>query len=245
MSERRIAILIDADNVSYQYASTIIDEANALGMPIIKRAYGDWTQKQLNNWAECCKESAIKMMEAPYNTSGKNSSDIALVIDAMEICYTGGVEGFCIASSDGDFTSLVMRLVELDKFVVGMGMNTTPRSMINACNEFRILDSIFKVSEGSKVVSAKETKVGTQTLDVIVKVIEENSDDNGWLLLTRFKPLIVKQLPDFDERTFGYKKLKPFMESLGHTIEIKCIEDTNNPMGSTLVYVRVRRKKRK
>lgn len=144
--ELKIAILIDAENISSKYASIILQEAASLGNVIYKRIYGDWTTTHLNSWKKVLLENAVQPIQQFSNTIGKNSSDSALIIDAMDLLYQNNLDAFCIVSSDSDFTRLASRLRESQMFVLGMGEKKTPRSFISACNKFSYLDLLYRAA---------------------------------------------------------------------------------------------------
>lgn len=153
--EMKLAVLIDAENIASKYIEVILREANALGNIVYKRIYGNWTAPQMGSWKDVILDNAIQPIQQYNNTSGKNSSDSSLIIDAMDLLYLGTLDGFCIVSSDSDFTRLATRLRESQMFVLGMGEKKTPRSFISACNKFSYLDIIYS---SSKVEEAKESQ---------------------------------------------------------------------------------------
>lgn len=140
MDEKKFAVLIDSDNVSHRYVKTIMDEITNVGVPTIKRIYGDWTTAEKQSWKKLLLEYALTPMQQYSYTSGKNSTDSAMIIDAMDILYTGDVDGFCLASSDSDFTKLATRLREAGKIVIGMGERKTPVPFVKACSQFKYID---------------------------------------------------------------------------------------------------------
>ena len=146
--DKKFALLIDAENISPQYIDIILSEANNLGNVIYKRIYGNWTSPQMGSWKSTILDNAIQPVQQYSNTSGKNSSDSALIIDTMDLLYRTQLDGFCIVSSDSDFTRLASRLRESDKYVLGMGESKTPRSFISACNRFLYLDVLHAESNG-------------------------------------------------------------------------------------------------
>jgi hypothetical protein len=145
--EMKIAVLIDAENISGKYVNVILSEANNLGNVIYKRIYGDWTSNQMGAWKKVVLDNSIQPIQQYSNVSGKNSSDSSLIIDAMDLLYQGRADGFCIVSSDSDFTRLASRLREAEKYVLGMGEQKTPRSFISACNKFSYLDILYAAME--------------------------------------------------------------------------------------------------
>ncbi len=149
-NEMRVAVLIDAENIPSKYADTILQEATRLGNVIIKRIYGNWTMQNMSSWKKQILEYAIHPIQQFSNTTGKNSSDSALIIDAMDLLYEKDLDAFCIVSSDSDFTRLASRLRESEKYVLGMGEQKTPRSFISTCNKFAYLDLLQKDKNNSK-----------------------------------------------------------------------------------------------
>lgn len=237
--EMKVAVLIDAENISAKYVNVILSEANNLGGVIYKRIYGDWTSSQMGSWKSVILENSIQPIQQYSNVSGKNSSDSSLIIDAMDLLYQGRVGGFCIVSSDSDFTRLASRLREAEMYVLGMGEQKTPRSFISACNKFSYLDLLYDTgakrelvpAAGSKEKSAadrdagrekkpepKSEKTGSDLKSIkkaLRELTEENSDDDGWILSGILGQLLMRRFPDFDARNFGCKKFVPFICSLG------------------------------
>ena len=236
-SEMKIAVLFDAENIAGKYTEVILNEANNLGNVIIKRIYGDWTSRQMSSWKEDNLNNSIQPIQQYSNVSGKNSSDSALIIDAMDLLYEGRVGAFCIVSSDSDFTRLAARLRESEKYVLGLGEQKTPQSFISACNKFSYIDLLYaaaqpappepvkssagksagKIKKLPEVEKAPEAKAGSD-LELVKRTLtelaEENSEDDGWILSSRLGELIGKKMPDFDVRNFRYKKFVQFVESL-------------------------------
>lgn len=166
MDDKKFAILIDSDNVSHKYIKIIVDEITNVGVPTIKRIYGDWTSGK-THWKNVLLEYALTPMQQYNYTTGKNSTDSAMIIDAMDILYTGDVDGFCIASSDSDFTKLATRLREAGKIVIGMGEKHTPQPFVKACSQFKYLDLIAaNNSEKSTKTTTKNSKTTTKTATV-------------------------------------------------------------------------------
>ena len=237
-AERKVAVLFDAENIASKYTPVILNEANALGSVIIRRIYGDWTAREMSSWKQVILDHSIQPIQQYRNVSGKNSSDSALIIDAMDLLYQGRVDAFCIVSSDSDFTRLAARLRESEKFVLGLGEQKTPQSFISACSKFAYLDLLYEAAqpekperrEKTKSKSRKKTEAqpavkppvpesrGGSDLDVVretlVKLAEENSSDDGWILSSKLAELLTRKLPDFDVRNFRYKKFVQFVESL-------------------------------
>ena len=243
--DRRIAVLIDADNVSDKYIKSIIDEVSNHGTPTYKRIYGDWTKPQLSSWKTVLLNHSITPIQQYSYTTGKNATDAALIIDAMDILYSRNVDGFCIVSSDSDFTKLAARLREAGMYVLGMGEEKTPKPFIAACEKFKYLEVLTAVTvdrpevNKNKVNVTAETKAGMITkeelVDVIRNIINEISDEDGWAFLGELGSMLNKRYPDFDTRNYGFSKLTPFVSSLKQ-FEIRS-RKTNNPSVS-LKYIR-------
>ena len=249
--DKKIAVLIDADNVSEKYIKYIIDEISNHGTPTYKRIYGDWTKPQLAPWKNVLLNYSISPIQQYSYTTGKNSTDAALIIDAMDILYSKNVDGFCIVSSDSDFTKLAARLREAGMYVIGMGEKKTPTPFISACEKFKYLEVLASMASAPiEAASVKETqkqgetkqeepKVGMtgkdKLIEVIKTIINEISDEDGWAFLGEVGSILNKRYPDFDTRNYGYTKLTPFVSSLKH-FEIRSTK-TSNP-SITLKYIR-------
>ena len=155
-TERKVAVLFDAENIASKYTPVILNEANALGSVIIRRIYGDWTAREMSSWKQVILDHSIQPIQQYRNVSGKNSSDSALIIDAMDLLYQGRVDTFCIVSSDSDFTRLAARLRESEKFVLGLGEQKTPQSFISACSKFAYLDLLYEAAQPEKAEKAEK-----------------------------------------------------------------------------------------
>lgn len=238
--EMKLAVLIDAENISNKYIDVILSEANNLGNIVYKRIYGNWTTPQMASWKNIILDNAIQPIQQYSNTIRKNSSDSALIIDTMDLLYQSDLDAYCIVSSDSDFTRLASRLRESQKYVLGMGESKTPRSFISACNKFLYLDVLFE--EAGEEPVEHETSIphdrektshsseyrhnGQDAFDntlgkdlstiklALIKLTEENSDEDGWIFSGTLGNLLNKQFSDFDVRNFGFKKFVPFIESL-------------------------------
>ncbi len=215
--EKRIAVLLDADNISPKYISAILAEIINHGVATYKRIYGDWTKPQLTSWKEELLSHSISPIQQYNYTTGKNSTDSALIIDAMDILYSGNVDGFCIVSSDSDFTRLASRLRESGMFVLGMGEAKTPKPFVAACESFKYLESLAKENLPAAKQEETATVQGAMRRDDLMqeirKIIEEKSDDNGWITLADLGNLLNRRFSDFDSRNYGYPKLLHFIKS--------------------------------
>ncbi len=245
-SELRLAVLIDADNVPYNNVKGMLEEIAKLGTPTFKRIYGDWTKPTVSGWKSVLLENAITPIQQYSYTSGKNATDSAMIIDAMDILYTQKVEGFCIVSSDSDFTRLATRLRESGMKVIGIGEKKTPNPFIVSCDKFIYLE-ILKPQEvsaetstekkkGSNVKNPTLSKVDKKTTDLISDSINDVADETGWAFLGDVGSMVIKKKPDFDPRNFGFSKLTPMLKSLKKYFEVD--ERETDKSNSKLVYIR-------
>ena len=237
----KIAVLIDADNVPSGQVKEMMEEIAKYGNPTIKRIYGDWTKPQLAKWKNVLLENAINPMQQYGYTSGKNATDSAMIIDAMDILYSERVNGFCIVSSDSDFTKLATRLREAGMMVIGMGEKKTPDPFIVACDKFIYLEILQKQSEEptdqiNKTTSSPQVdKVNPKLIRLIASTISDLADDDGWAFLGDVGNLLQKKQPNFDARNYGFQKLTPLIKSI-NAFEI---EQRENQRGRfKLIYVR-------
>lgn len=329
-SEPRFAILIDADNISEKYIKIILDEVSNAGVATYKRIYGDWTSQRLVSWKNCLLENSIIPIQQYSYTYGKSATDSAMIIDAMDILYSGHVDGFAIVSSDSDFTRLAARLRESGMQVIGMGEQKTPEPFISACNQFKYLDLLYaaqraeakeeaeaereteaaaeapakkKTGKGTAKKAIKDEGVPTQKKlkakssgvekaadkqaapekaaarpkrspgdmggevplaagteadlgDVefselsraarrrhmkrirtaVDSVIDQFSDEEGWVFLGTIGSELPKRLPDFDARNYGYRKLSPFLKSMG----VYEFDERANASGAKAMYLRIK-----
>lgn len=240
----RLAVLIDADNVPYSNVKGMMEEIAKYGTPTFKRIYGDWTKPTVSGWKNVLLENAITPIQQYSYTSGKNATDSAMIIDAMDILYSGKVDGFCIVSSDSDFTRLATRLREAGMKVFGIGQKKTPNPFIVACDKFIYMEIIAvpeaEVSESPqakahKAPKASVAKLNKDTLTLIAATIDDLADENGWAFLGEVGNLLLKKQPDFDPRNFGFPKLTPLIKSLSR-FEIDKRE--TDKAGIKLVYIR-------
>ena len=297
--DTRFAVLIDADNISEKYIRIILEETASLGIATYKRIYGDFTSPHLNNWKTVLLDNSIIPMQQYGYTTGKSSTDSAMIIDAMDILYSGNVGGFCIVSSDSDFTRLAARLREAGMIVIGMGEAKTPKAFIAACNQFKYLDILYAnnlkelASESRKnrekarklretlandqQASAKTVEASSKSepssrsrrrqpkeevkedpireeaheepapappvdldtiTDAILAIVEEFSDDDGWIIISDVGNQLAKRYPDFDVRNYGHKKLSSFLQSLS-SLEVRR-ERGSGSRNSQLIFVRIR-----
>ncbi|MBX3165734.1 MAG: NYN domain-containing protein [Bacteroidetes bacterium] len=223
MTEDKLAVLIDADNVPYSNVKEMLAEIAKNGTPTIKRIYADWTKSTVSGWKNVLLENAITPIQQYSYTTGKNSSDSALIIDAMDILYSGKVNGFCIVSSDSDFTRLATRLREAGMTVIGFGEKKTPQPFISACDKFIYLEILKTVAAESKATTKpiakpkkKEpiSKVDSETIRIITESVNDLADETGWTFLGSLGNYILKKKPDFDPRNYGFTKLLPLIKDI-------------------------------
>jgi uncharacterized LabA/DUF88 family protein len=236
-----LAVLIDGDNIPSAYVKEMMEEIAKYGNPTIKRIYGDWTKPTLAKWKNLLLENAITPIQQYGYTTGKNATDSAMIIDAMDILYSEKVNGFCLVSSDSDFTRLATRLREAGMQVIGIGEKKTPNPFIVACDKFiyiEILKNQLKdrVSENEKE-STKDSvdKVTAKDIKLIATTIRDLSDDDGWAFLGDVGGLLQKKQPNFDPRNYGFPKLTPLIKSIGK-FEIEKREGSKGR--NTLIYVK-------
>ncbi|MGV8992889.1 MAG: NYN domain-containing protein [Flavobacterium sp.] len=261
-TELKLAVLIDADNVPYSNVKGMMEEIAKFGSPTTKRIYADWTKPNANGWKNVLLEHAITPVQQYSYTIGKNSSDSALIIDAMDLLYTGKLDGFCIVSSDSDFTRLAIRLRESGMKVIGIGEKKTPNSLIAACDRFiyiEVLDGATK-KKTKKTVSSTSTstdadskkksakivekipektlsKIDDDIIELIGATIEDIADDDGWAFLGDVGNMIVRLRPEFDARNYGFSKLTPMLKSMKDILEID--ERESDKKGIKHVFVRL------
>lgn len=220
--EKRLAVLIDAENIAKKYIKVILDEISNYGIATYKRAYGDWTAPVLKGWKEEVLKNSITPMQTYSYTQGKNSTDSAMIIDAMDILYSGKVDGFCIVSSDSDFTRLASRLREAGMLVIGMGEKKTVEAFRTACTMFKYLEVLASEDESQSDISREDIE------ETILKIIIDNEANDRETTVGELGNKISNRHADFDVRNYGYSKLSKFLESIpaleleqhGNTINI-------------------------
>ncbi|EWT07628.1 hypothetical protein N864_03320 [Intrasporangium chromatireducens Q5-1] len=219
-SNAQLAVLIDADNADPSIVEGLLAEVSRFGVASVKRIYGDWTRPNLGKWKETLLDYSIQPIQQFAYTSGKNATDSAMIIDAMDLLYTDTFDGFCIVSSDSDFTRLASRIRESGKRVIGFGEEKTPRPFVIACDQF-IYTEIFK-DKGADVAtpsreqqSSEQLRGNTKLVNLFRAAIDAASGEDGWAHLSVVGGLIQKQAPDFDSRRYGYQKLSDLAEAIG------------------------------
>lgn len=209
--EKRYAVLIDADNVAAKYTKYILDEMSNYGIVTYKRVYGDWTRVNLASWKNMALDNAITPVQQYSYTTGKNATDSAMIIDAMDILYSQNVDGFCIVSSDSDFTRLAIRLRESGMHVIGMGERKTPKPFSTACNAFKYLEVL---AEEDVVQTAGDNEPLEMKLleSAIIRIISENANLQEEINIGELGSRLQGRYPDFDVRNYGYSKFSQFLK---------------------------------
>jgi len=239
----KLAVLIDGDNIPSAYVKEMMEEIAKYGNPTIKRIYGDWTNPKLAKWKSVLLENAITPIQQYGYTIGKNATDSAMIIDAMDILYSEKVNGFCLVSSDSDFTRLATRLREAGMKVFGIGEKKTPDPFIVACDKFIYIEILKNLSEESESEFPKSQssqknnidKITPKVIKLISSTISDLADDDGWAFLGDVGNLLQKKQPNFDSRNYGFQKLTPLIKSIKNFE----IEQRESPKGRfKLIYVR-------
>jgi uncharacterized LabA/DUF88 family protein len=239
----KLAVLIDADNAQPSIVEGLLSEIAKYGTASVKRIYGDWTVPGLKGWKEILLQYSIQPIQQFGYTSGKNATDSAMIIDAMDLLYTRNFNGFCIVSSDSDFTKLASRIRESGLFVYGFGEQKTPSAFVSACDKFIYTEVLRAKTDESEAIAKKsssELKQNTKLVNLLRNAVEASSDESGWAQLGPVGSNIAKQSPEFDPRNYGYGKLGELVSATKlFTIEERQIGVTK----SNILYVRDKRKK--
>ncbi|NQV37530.1 MAG: NYN domain-containing protein [Candidatus Marinimicrobia bacterium] len=229
-NDLKLAVLIDADNIPYKNIKGMLDEIAKFGSPTIKRIYGDWTKRTVAGWKPALLIHAITPIQQYSYTTGKNATDSAMIIDAMDILHSQKVDGFCLVSSDSDFTRLATRIRESGMLVIGIGEKKTPNPFIVACDKFIYIEIISAIEMPKK--TAKTTKsqhpvkkaeidsINSEFIQLLKSSIADIAEDDGWASLAAVGALINKKKPDFDPRNYGFQKLTPLIKSLKQYFDV-------------------------
>ncbi|NBC64240.1 MAG: NYN domain-containing protein [Bacteroidetes bacterium] len=239
---QKLAILIDADNAQPSITENLLAEVAKYGTANVKRIYGDWTQPQLRGWKEILLEHSIQPIQQFGYTRGKNATDSALIIDAMDLLYTDKFDGFCLVSSDSDFTKLAARIREAGLVVYGFGEQKTPEPFVAACDKFIYTEVLAEEDEDKdqrKKRPTKDLKQDTKLVNLVRNAIEASSDESGWAHLAPVGSYIAKQSPGFDPRNYGYRKLGELIDAINlFEMEERKVGDGH----SKVIYVKDKRK---
>jgi uncharacterized LabA/DUF88 family protein len=238
-----LAVLIDGDNIPSAYVKEMMEEIAKYGNPTIKRIYGDWTKPNLSKWKNILLENAITPIQQYSYTTGKNATDSAMIIDAMDILYSNKVRGFCLVSSDSDFTRLATRLREAGMKVFGLGEKKTPEPFIAACDKFIYIEILKNQLEeidvdktkGKEAKKDELDKITPKVIKLISSTISDLADEDGWAFLGEVGNLLQKKQPNFDSRNYGFQKLTPLIKSINR-FEIELRESQKGK--TKLIYVR-------
>ncbi|MDB4061505.1 NYN domain-containing protein [Vicingaceae bacterium] len=236
-----LAVLIDGDNIPSAHVKEMMEEVAKYGNPTIKRIYGDWTSPHLSKWKNLLLENAITPIQQYAYTTGKNATDSAMIIDAMDILYSEKVNGFCLVSSDSDFTKLATRLREAGMQVIGIGEKKTPNPFIVACDKFIYIEILRKETEKKETVNQKDKvkesidKITPKVIRLIASTISDLSDEDGWAFLGDVGSLLQKKQPNFDSRNYGFDKLTPLINSIG---QFEVEQRENQKSRYKLIYVK-------
>lgn len=240
--EINLAVLIDGDNIPSAHVKEMMEEIAKYGNPTIKRIYGDWTKPNLSKWKSMLLENALTPIQQYAYTTGKNATDSAMIIDAMDILYSGKVSGFCLVSSDSDFTRLATRLREAGMLVMGIGEKKTPEPFIVACDRFIYIEILKKNSEkdtatdkSSGTKKNDDEKITAKIIRLIGTTISDCADEDGWAFLGDVGSLLQKKQPNFDSRNFGFQKLTPMIQAI-NKFEVEQREQKGSR--HKLIYVR-------
>ena len=249
--QAKLAIIIDADNSQPSIIEGLMAEIAKYGVASVKRIYGDWTDTRLKGWKTHLLSHGFQPMQQFGYTVGKNSTDSAMIIDAMDLLYTNKLDGFCIVSSDSDFTRLALRIRESGLRVYGFGEKKTPKAFLAACDQFIYTENLRKEkvkttqkkrpikSEAKKDLS-NDLKSNTELIEIFKNVVEDTADDSGWSYLTHIRQTIANRHPDFDPRNYGCSTMMGLINSL-EIFEVK----KNDPFShDKAVFIRCKRQKR-
>ncbi len=244
--QNKLVVLIDADNASPANIDGLMEEIAKYGIAIVKRIYGDWTSPNLKGWKEMLPLHAIQPMQQFGYTTGKNSTDSAMIIDAMDILYTSKADGFCIVSSDSDFTRLASRIREAGLIVYGFGERKTPEAFIKACNKFIYVENLKcddeEIEAKPKKYSSNELKADTTLVNLLRAAVNASEDDDGWAYLATVGQYINNKASEFDPRSYGYTKLHELIKA----IKLFDIDPRKDPRAPNIkqIYIKDNRKKR-
>jgi len=243
MENDRLAVLIDADNAQPSIVEGLLAEIVNYGVASVKRIYGDWTAPNLKGWKEVLLEHSIQPIQQFAYTKGKNATDSAMIIDAMDLLYTENFTGFCLVSSDSDFTRLASRIRESGLLVYGFGERKTPPPFVSACDKFIYTEVLRKKTDDEKAITktpANKLRQDTKLVSLIRNAVDASSDESGWAQLGPVGSNIAKQSPDFDPRNYGYGKLGELVSATElFDVESRKIGDSK----SKVLFVRDPRKK--
>lgn len=250
-AQKHLAVLIDADNAPAAIVEGLFEEIAKYGVASVKRIYGDWTGPQLGGWKKVLLDHSIQPIQQFAYTKGKNATDSSLIIDAMDLLYTRRFDGFCLVSSDSDFTRLASRLREEGLTVYGFGEEKTPKPFVAACDKFIYIELLRDevapalspepsvesavVPDAAKTVAAEKPKKPKAPISFITKILDDIADEDGWAQLGALGTNITKLRPEFDPRTHGFKKLSDLIKAYPQAFELQARGGSG---GATSMYAR-------
>lgn len=229
----KFAVLIDGDNAQASLLSQILEEVSKVGLITIKRIYGDWTTTNMNSWKDSLHKNAIQPIQQFRYTVGKNSTDSAMIIDAMDLLHSNNVNGFCIVASDSDYTRLATRIRESGLFVIGVGEKKTPEAFTNACNQFIYCENLVEPKEKKRKEIKEETLGGPSPVPILLKGFELAAKDEEWIHLASLGNALRQVDPAFDPRTYGHQQLQSLIKSFPKTFTLK----RDNSKKPPIIYV--------
>jgi len=244
LARDKIAILIDGDNAQAGLLAQMLVEAGRHGQVTVRRIYGDWTTNSMNSWKDTLNFHAFQPIQQFRYTVGKNATDSAMIIDAMDILHSGDVDGFCLVSSDSDYTRLATRIRETGTFVMGIGEKKTPKPFVNACDVFVFTENLVKENKSvqqksSKSTKSKKTSNKKDDLDpmpILIQAFEMSVQEDGWASLANMGNALYQVDPSFDPRTYGHKQLSKMISKLSDRFEMRSQEND----GPIIFYVKLK-----
>ena len=242
LSRNKIAMLIDGDNAQASLLAQMLVEAGRHGQVTVRRIYGDWTTNSMNSWKETLNFHAFQPIQQFRYTIGKNATDSAMIIDAMDILHTGVVDGFCLVSSDSDYTRLATRIRETGIFVMGIGEKKTPKAFVNACDVFVYTENLVTEKKAvqkqahAKTGKKKEGKEELDPMPILTQAFEMAVGQDGWAPLAGMGNALYQLDPGFDPRTYGHKQLSRMITNLKERFEMR----TQNLDGTSILYVKMK-----
>ncbi len=231
--QKKFAVLIDGDNAQASLLSQILAEVSKVGLITIKRIYGDWTTTSMNSWKESLHKYAIQPIQQFRYTIGKNATDSAMIIDAMDLLHNNDVDGFCIVASDSDYTRLASRIREEGLFVIGVGEKKTPEAFTNACNQFIYCENLAVTKEPKKKTEKEKKPDARDPLPLLLQGFEMAAKEEEWVHLGSMGNALRQLDPAFDSRTFGHQKLQSLIKDYPETFALK-VDDSRTP---PVVYI--------
>jgi uncharacterized LabA/DUF88 family protein len=241
VGNRQIAMLIDGENAQPSLIEKMVAEASKYGLVTIRRVYGDWTVPQMKSWKEILNAYAVQPIQQFRYTVGKNATDSALIIDAMDILHKGIITGFCLVSSDSDYTRLATRIRENGLFVMGIGRKSTPRAFVNACEVFVYTENLLTEREIPKITPPSEEEnaasIPADPLPLLKNAFDIVKQEDGWAFLGAMGNSLRQLDPGFDSRTYGFEQLSQLIRQYGSTFEIK---KNKSKSGPSLIYIRLK-----